>query len=75
MGRRMGTWPDRLPRVDDGPAMEIGPMPDLVRLAQEVEGEGAGRILRRLGRPGPGHVFTGGPKTLCTSQWRDTIGP
>ena len=62
-------------QVDDGTAMEIGAMPDLVRLADEVPSEGAGRVLRRLGRPGSGHVFTGGRKTVCTSQRRDTIWP
>ncbi len=50
-------------------------MPDLVRLAEEVQTKGAGRIRRRLERLGPGHVFTGGRKTLCTSQRRDTIFP
>ena len=44
-------------------------------LAEEVQSGGAGRILRRMGRLGPGHVFTGGRKTLCTLQRRDTIGP
>ena len=29
--------------------VEIGAMPDLVRLAEEVQSEGAGRILRRNG--------------------------
>ena len=30
--------------------VEIGAMPDLVRLAEEVQSEGAGRILRRNGQ-------------------------